>query len=223
MQLSLPYTEFIDYTAKQLNHFFPDNKLVKPSQYSNVFDIAIERTHYCFKHVTISSYYNNGETYLNHLHANQYAVYLWFLSNTVWLETQNDNLANKIYYLNRTLHSLSCMYDAKMPRIFLLLHIVGTVLGKAEYSDFFVAIHGCTVGAQDGSYPKIGKGVALLPHSSIIGNCCIGDRVSVGINANVYKRDISSDTAVFVDRSTGILSTKPSKEPWVQHLFNVKI
>jgi serine O-acetyltransferase len=131
-------------------------------------------------------------------------------------------VANKLYCLNRTLNSLSCSYEAKLPSVFLLLHIVGTVLGKAEYSDFFVAGHGCTVGAHHGIYPKIGRGVSMLPHSSIIGACSIGDRVSLGINAAVYEQDIPDDTIVYVDNETGRVCSKQSKTPWAQHLFHIE-
>lgn len=223
MMLSLPYREFKDYVLRQMDHFFPDRQNLSANEYDNAFDITIERTRYCFSHVNMSSYSNNGEVFLSHLHANQYAVFLWFLSNTIWTEFRNERVANKLYCLNRTLNSLSCSYDAKLPDIFLLLHIVGTVLGKAEYSDFFVACHGCTVGAHHGVYPKIGKGVAMLPHSSIIGACNIGDRVSLGINAMVYERDLSDNTTIYVDRSTGQICSKKTAVPWAQHLFNTEI
>lgn len=223
MKLSLPYRDFKDYVLAQMNHFFPDNQYLAANEYGKAFDIAIERTSYCFSHINMHTYWDNGETYLDHLHANQYAAFLWFLSNTVWVEFHNERVANKLYCLNRALNGLSCSYAARLPKVFLLLHIVGTVLGKAEYSDFFVVGHGCTVGAHHGVYPKIGRGVAMLPHSSIIGACRIGDRVSLGINAMVYERDVPDSTTVYVDGSTGSVYSKPGRKPWAQHLFNVGI
>jgi len=205
-----------------MDNFFPDGQTFKPGAFDKVFDIAVDRTSFCFKHVTMKSYFDRRQTHLNHLHANQYAVFLWFLSNTIWNETQNQALANKIYCLNRALNSFSCSYEAQMPKIFLLLHVVGTVLGKAEYSDFFVAIHGCTVGAHHDKYPKIGRGVALLPHSSVIGDCTIGDRVSLGINTTIYQTNVSADTVVYIDENQK-QCMKPSRKPWVQHLFNVTV
>lgn len=223
MKLSMPYNEFINYVKLQMHHFFPDPSSPVPNHFKEAFDLAIERTHYCFSYVNLESYCSEGQTRLNHLHANQYAVFLWYLSNSVWTEFQDQTTANKLYCLNRALNGLSCSYDAKMPRIFVLLHIVGTVLGKAEYSDFFVAGHGCTVGAHHGIYPKIGSGVAMLPHSSIIGECHIGNRVSLGINASVYEKDVPDNTIVYVDGGTGKVCSKSSPTPWAQHLFNVVI
>jgi serine O-acetyltransferase len=221
MQLSLPYSDFKNYVLKQIEHFFPDNQSLEQEEFGKVFDIAIDRTEFCFKHVNLKSYCNEGATFLNHLHANQYAVFLWFLSNTVWVETQNEKFSNKLYCLNRALNSFSCSFETKLPKVFLLLHVVGTVLGRAEFSDFFVAIHGCTVGAHHGKYPKIGRGVALLPHSSVIGDCTIGDRVSIGVNVSIYQKDVPDDTTVFVDNNG--LGYKQSTHPWSQHLFNIQL
>lgn len=224
MMLSLSYREMKDYVLLQMNHFFPDNQNLSAREYQEAFDMALERTSYCFSHINMSAYSKNGEVYFDHLNANQYAAFLWFLSNTVWAQFQNERTANKLYCLNRALNSLSCSYEAKMPRVFLLLHIVGTVLGKAEYSDFFVAGHGCTVGAHHGIYPKIGKGVAMLPHSSVIGACTIGDRVSLGVNVQVYERDIPEDTTVYLESTARQISLKKNgKSPWAQHLFKTEI
>lgn len=223
MNISLKYSEFKDYVLRQMDCFFPDKGVINHQEFDKAFTIAIDRTEFCFQHIAIKAYCNDGVTYLDHLHANQYGAFLWFLSNTVWLETKNERVANKLYCLNRALNSFSCSYEAKLPDIFLLLHIVGTVLGKAEYSDFFVAAHGCTVGAHRGIYPRIGKGVAMLPHSSIIGACSIGDRVSLGANSTVYERDVPDDTAVYVDKDTGRPCSKRVRVPWAQKLFNVEI
>ncbi len=220
MKLSLDYPDFKAYVSRQLDHFFPDSQSFPEKDYANVFDLAVDRTAYCFQHVTLAAYHRNGETHLNHLHSDQYAVFLWFLANTVWRETQNAAVANKLFCLNKALHGVSCMYDTNLPDIFLLLHAVGTVLGKAEYGDFFVAAHGCTVGAHHGKYPRIGKGVAMLTGSSIIGDCTVGSRVSLGINAVVYRKDIADDTVVYLG-SDGQHGYKKTAKCWAQQLFNV--
>lgn len=222
MILSLTLTDFREYVINQMNYLFPDNQKIDKIQWRKIFDIAVDRIDFCFKHVTLDGYYSNGKTYLNHLHSDQYAMFLWFLSNTTWNETENKVLSNKLFYMNKVLHGLSCMYDTKLPDIFLLLHVVGTVLGKGVYSDFFVATQGCTVGAQNGKYPRIGRGVSLLPNSSVIGECIIGNRVSVGINATVYKTNVSDNTTVYVDQE-GNLKFKNSHNPWSQNLFNESI
>lgn len=219
MILSLPHREFRDYVLRQMNHFFPDRQRLAVPEVNEAFDIAIERTAHCFGHVNLEGYTRNGEVYLNHLNANQYAAFLWFLSNTVWTVLGNEKAANKLYCLNRALNGLSCSYEAKLPEVFLLLHIVGTVLGKAEYSDFFVACQGCTVGAHHGVYPRIGRGVAMLPHAAVIGACRVGDGVSLGANVMIYEQDVPDGATLYVDQETGRLSSKQGRVPWANHLF----
>ncbi|WP_415536557.1 hypothetical protein [Dehalobacter sp. 4CP] len=219
MNLSLEYKEFQQYVLLQLSHFFPDKKTVDLDKYHKAFDLALDRIDYCFKHITLNSYCNKGECYLNHLHSDQYAVFLWLLSNSVWKENGDENLAAKLFYLNKSLHSFNCMYDTNLPDIFLFIHLIGTVLGKATYSDFLVVTQGCTVGAHHGIYPQLGKGTSLLPNSSVIGDAHIGDYVSLGINTLVYEQDIPDRHVVFRD-DLGAIHTKSSDKPWSQQFFH---
>ncbi|WP_127532088.1 LbetaH domain-containing protein [Paenibacillus kobensis] len=222
MELSLSVQEFREYVSRQLNHFFPDKYMVQLNDNSAAFDLALERTEYCLKDVTLQTYFKDGNLYLNHLYSDQYAVFLWFLSNSIWSRTEDLAIANKLFYLNKSLHGFSCLYDTKLPSIFLLLHTVGTVLGKAEYGDYLVAGQGSTVGAQNGKYPILGRGVAVLPHSSIIGDCVIGDKVSVGINASVYQKNIENNTVVYRSED-GSIGYKYKEQCWAQRWYNVQI
>jgi serine O-acetyltransferase len=222
MKLSLSYQDFSAYVQSQLDHFFPDNLRLTVAEFQAAYNLALDRTEFCFKHLTLKAYAQNGQTYLNHLHTDQYAVFLWFLSNSVWTLRQNETMANKIFCLNKTLHGLNCMYDTQLPEIFLLLHTFGAVLGKATYGSFFIATQGCTIGAQHGKYPVIGRGVALLPYSAIIGDCRIGDRVSIGIHSVVYQQDIGSDKVVLT-KSEGTRLVKDSPNSWTQQFYNITL
>ena len=130
-------------------------------------------------------------------------------------------LASKLYYLNKALHGFDCMYDTKMPDIFLVFHGVGTVLGKATYSDFLTVAHGVTVGNHRGKYPVLGKGVGLTAHSSIVGDCNIGDRVSVSVYTAIFERNIPADSVVFNDNSS--VKFKASKNPHAQKVYNIDL
>jgi len=223
MNLSLNKQDFLKYTSQQLNGLFPDNKLVDLKSYIASFDTAIDRIDHCFNKVTYKHYFNNGQTFLNHLHADQYLMYVWFLSNTIYKDTGDLNLSNKLYYLNKSLHGFDCMYNTELPDIFLIFHGVGTMLGKAKYSDFFVALQGCTIGSQKGQYPILGKGVGLTAHSSIIGNCVIGNRSSIASYTSVFEMDVPEDSVVFKDKDTGILKIKSAKNCYAQQFFNINI
>ena len=44
-------------------------------------------------------------------------------------------IADKIYYLNKILHSVDIYHEVELPSTFFLEHPVGTVLGRAKYQD----------------------------------------------------------------------------------------
>ncbi len=54
--------------------------------------------------------------------------------------------------------------------MFAVQHPVGTVLGRASYSDYFICYHNCTVGANlDNDYPSFGRGIVMYGGSRVIG------------------------------------------------------
>ena len=115
------------------------------------------------------------------------------------------------------------MYDTELPDIFYISHGIGTMLGKAIYGNFFIAMHGCTVGTYNGKSPVIGKGVTLTAHSSIIGNCNIGNNVSISNYTSVFERDIPENTLVYTDSNTGQITLKPSRSTFAKQVFDVKL
>jgi serine O-acetyltransferase len=197
MRLSLSRQELLDYTSAQLNAFFPDGRPVRLADFSGAFDTAIDRLAYCFSHVSLPRYGEASGTRMDHLYADHYMMYLWFLANTLWQEDVDGAVLNKLYYLNKVMHGLDCMFDTGLPDVFLIFHGSGTMLGKAEYGRFFVAFQGCTVGQHNWLYPVIGTGVALAAHSAVFGNSRIGDHVSIGSHTNVFQRDIPPGSAVY--------------------------
>jgi serine O-acetyltransferase len=223
MNLSLSAENLCTYFSTQLNTFFPDNHLVKPSDIREVLDSAIDRLHFCFKHVAFNRYCRDGETFYNHLYSDHNVVLLWLLSNTAYKNSENQQLAAKFYYLNKSMHAFDCMYDTKLPDIFLVFHGAGTMLGKAEYNDYFVCLQGCTVGSHKGQYPVFGKGVALTANSSVIGGCQVGNRVSISTRTTVFAKDIPSDTTVYMNFESGAMETKSSGICYAQQFFSTDL
>jgi serine O-acetyltransferase len=121
-----------EYVNAQLTHFFPDKENIK-KELEKHLETALERTLFSLKHVKLRGY-----TEFTYLHSDLYAQFLYFLSNTIWENGENKKLAAKLFYLNKALNGINVMYDTKLPDIFILIHCVGTVLGKAEYSNYFV-------------------------------------------------------------------------------------
>ena len=60
------------------------------------------------------------------------ATFLWFLGNTIWKETGDEDLPTRLFYINKIMHSLDLFYTVQMPDMFLLIHPVGTIIGRAR-------------------------------------------------------------------------------------------
>jgi serine O-acetyltransferase len=200
MKMSLTEQELSHYVAKQLGNFFPDQQ-----QHSVDIDViinkALQRIGYCFGHIHRKYYQaldDNGksQTLFNHLNSDHYASFLYVLSNQAWRENK-ITLAEKLFYLNKALNGFDCFYSVELPKIFMLVHPVGTVLGNAKYQDYLVVYQNVTVGSTlSGQYPEFSQGCVLYSKSSVIGNCHIGENVIVGANAFILNCDIDSQHSV---------------------------
>ena len=61
-----------------------------------------------------------------------------FFSNSCYKNSLDKTICDKIYFLNKILNSIDIYYEVSLPNIFLLIHPVGTVLGRANYSDYLI-------------------------------------------------------------------------------------
>lgn len=137
-----------------------------------------------------------GGGYFSPFQSAQYAQFLYVLSRLAFLDG-NRELAEKSYYLNKMLHSVDWFYEVELPDIFFADHPLGSVLGRAVYSDRLVVSQGCTVGNNHGIYPSIGRNVALHPMSSVIGNSRIGNNVEISAYAFIRDAVIPDNCIVF--------------------------
>lgn len=200
MNLSLAKLELVTYLKKQLNNFFPDNKTYNILE--EVVVNSLERVEYNFKHIKLSYFWKDNISYFNHLNADQYAVFIYYASNIAYEYFKNEELASKLFYLNKILHGFHCMYDTKLPDIFLLIHGNGIVLGKAEYSNYFVAMHGVTVGSNSKwESPILGERVVMYPYSSLLGK------------SNIANNTCFSNGALLSDSNTENYSLIIGKSP----------
>lgn len=157
---------------------------------------VLNKVEYCFNCNPNKYYHRNGETYFNLFHAGQYTIFLYFYSREVYL-AGNSSLADKIYYLNKIMNSCDLFYEVEMPDYFALDHPHGSVMGRAKYSEGFTFGQYSTVGNNNSIYPVIGKNCKMCMNSAIIGNCHIGDDVTIGAGAIVKDTNIPSNTIVF--------------------------
>ncbi len=124
-------------------------------------------------------------------------MFLYLLSNTLYREGAID-LASKVYGLNKALHALDVFYEVDLPAVFAFQHPVGTVLGRARYSDYLYVYQRCSVGSSvDGQSPVFGEGVVLFGGSAVIGDVRLGDNVWLSVNTVVMGESIGSNSVVF--------------------------
>ncbi len=194
MKLSLPMEQLAAYVDRQLVHFFPDGK----ENTLPYLPRTLERLEYCFSRVRNKYFRDGAQITFSHLHSDQYAMFLYFLSNTVWRSDGNADLASKIYGLNKALHALDLFYEVALPSIFLLSHPTGTVLGHGQYADYFVVYQNCTIGSSlEGEHPRIGEGVVMFGGSMVIGRSHIQSNTWIAAGTLVMDREMKGDQVVF--------------------------
>lgn len=212
-KMSISIEELQMYNKVQLKNFFPDSDNLKNLTIAIVTE-AIERTLKCFSRINNSLYQSGGKVYFNHCHGDQYATYLYFLSRVAF-ENKYDNIYYKSALLNKALHGIDLFGHVEMPKHFLLVHPVGTIIGRGKFEDFLCIYQGVTIGgkhSRDGNviYPTFGENVTIFSNSSIIGNTEIGTNCIIGANTNVLDGKFKEPNRIILG-NVGSNSTRPNK------------
>lgn len=189
--------ELIDLVTKQLENNFSILSSQEKEVLESVLPEALRRSKVCFKNIN-NKYYNE----FNFYHSGQYSIFLYFLSNEASKLKEKNELSNKIYYLNKIMNSLDLYSEVELPRIFYFEHPVGTVLGRAKYSDYFTIFQNCTVGGNRNKkgeikYPEFSKNVTLYSYACVIGDCQIGSNVIISSHCYIKDENIPSNSIVF--------------------------
>lgn len=217
MNLSISKLELKDYLRNQLEFFFPDNILFRGHDVDIAFDMALDRLEYCCSYIDFRHFCVDGQVNFKHNYSDQYSMFLYFVSKSLWEVSENKPICDKLVLLNRSLHSILVPYTVNLPDIFLFVHPIGTILGNVEYSNYLVILQEVTINTDE--KVKIGEGVFLSAGSKIIGNSTIGDRSSVGVNTVVYNRVVPDDSIIYTDSSGKIIVKPRKKECMAQNYF----
>jgi serine O-acetyltransferase len=217
MDLTLTPDKLVSYVARQIENTFPDAEIT-PEPLRAYIGKSLERLEYCFSHIK-AKYFNDGnQTFFSHLHSDQYAMFLYYLSNTIWQMDGDKMLASKIYYLNKNLHALDIFYEVELPEIFLLSHCVGTVFGRAKYSNYLFVSQNCTIGGNLAyEYPVIDEGVALYVGSKVIGRSHINSHCVISAGTLVMDSDVPASRVVFGIHPN--IQFKPAKRKLIDFYF----
>lgn len=133
-------------------------------------------------------------------HSIQWMTFLYYLSHELYL--RQSNLCDKVYYLNKIMHSVDLFYAIELPDIWSAEHPLSSVMGRAKYSDGFFFYQGCTVGGTKDKennlhYPVIEENVRMYANSSILGKCHIGANAQIGAGSLVKNQDVPANSIVF--------------------------
>lgn len=216
MIYTIPKEDILAQLLMQLkSHFFisEEEKAVIESR----IDYALAACEDNFSHSENKYYFSEMDGVkmcrFNPYHSVQYMTFLYYLSNDIYENANAGQLCDKIYYLNKILHSVDLFYAIKLPPHFGAEHPLGSVMGRAKYSNGFSFYQGCTVGGTYDKagiihYPVIDENVKMYANSSILGECHIGSNVQIGAGALVKNQDVPENCIVFGQSPNLIIKQK---------------
>ncbi|MFN0183118.1 MAG: hypothetical protein ACKVQR_04785 [Aquabacterium sp.] len=199
--------------ARQAVHLFPDEGGPTADDLSASVPAALQRLEHCFSHVGNRYFFDGSRVQFDHLHGDQYAMWLYLLSNQLYRDGAPPAFCKKLFLLNKALHGCDVFYEVDLPSVFLLVHPLGTVLGRAQYADHLIAYQRVGIGSNHDVYPRLGRHVTLRPGSSVLGRCSVGDNVTIAAESLVLDRDVPAHHTFIGDPRQHRLLPRPHPEP----------
>ena len=210
---SLSRDALVTLGARQANGLFCDGADVAPADLAGAADAALERLEHCFSHVANRYFFDGTSVLFDHLHGDQYAMWLYLLGNELHRQGGSAGACKKLFLLNKALHGVDAYYEVELPSVFLFVHPLGTVLGRARYDDHLLVYQRCGVGSNHDVYPTIGKHVTLRPGSSVLGRCEVGDRCTLAAESLLLDRDLPPGTVYIGGPRDHLMRQQDSTQP----------
>lgn len=176
---------------------------------------TIERLGNCFKNCGNKYFHSDGDWVFSPYHSVQYSIYLYYLAHTIYQIKGENDLSAQLYYLNKVMNSVDWYYEISLPDIFCAEHPIGSVMGRAEYSNRFFFYQGCTVGGNKGKYPSMGENVVMYANSTIIGESKIGSNVILA-TGTIVKDEIIPDNCIVFGQSPHITIKENSEQKMLE-------
>ena len=199
--------------ARQVNGLFPDGAEVSSADLATAVPGALARMEHCFSHVANKYFFNGKTAVFDHLHGDQYAMWLYLLSNELFKRGGPSAACKKLFLLNKALHGCDVFYEVELPSIFLLVHPLGAVLGRGRYADYLIAYQRVGVGSNHDTYPSLGQHVTLRPGSAVLGNCTVGDYCSIAAESFLLDRDLPSNSVYIGNPRDFVIRPQPDPQP----------
>lgn len=205
---SLPKKNQIeDYLTNQLAFF-------GGADISDYLEAAYKRALYCFSRNT-NKHFKKGTIDVHH--TGQYAILLCYLARVAF-EAGDRETADRVYALNKALHGFNILYEVELPNVFFMEHPVGTVLGRAKYTDRLFLGQNVTVGGNKGCYPTIGENVCLHAGCMVVGDSHLGNNIEVSAQAFIRDEVIPDNCLVF-GKSPNLVIKQRSYEEMKSRLY----
>lgn len=212
--LHLSRNELSTYVARQLATFYPDGlDADAPTVLDAHMGAVLKRLGRCINEVR---WWRPNE--FDHLHSTQYALFLYYLANTVWKATGNRTLCTKLFGLNKSLNGIDLFYEIDMPEVMFIGHSVGVVFAKATYGNYLVVYQNSTVGKNHGVAPVLGEGVVMYAGTAIIGDCQVGDGTVLAQGTSLVNTATPGHCTVYPGQS-GQVVFKPTRRDPLQDIF----
>ena len=192
----------------QLENFFGLSEDEK-SALENLIDQASARCLLTFQKIK-NKYYQDNHISVDPLHSSQYAMFLYHLAKGASLSPSMQRLADKVYYLNKSLNNCELYHAINLPDIMYFDHPLGSIMGRANYSNYFAFQQGCCVGNNHDAYPTFGEHVRMFANSTVIGASTIGTRIFISANTYIKDQNIPDNSIVFGSSPDLKIITKPN-------------
>ena len=206
----------LDYLAVQCSHVVPDGREQAFRQAVDAhLDEALQRMHVC-----INACAPWRADQFNVLQSSQHTIFLYYLSNTIWLRSGDTAAATRLFLMNKAFNAIDLFYEIAMPEVFYIGHSVGIVLAKATYGNYLVLYQNSTVGRHKDQIPVIGDRVVLYPNTAVIGRSVIGDDAVLSQGVSAVNKVVPPGVIAFRG-STGDLAFQPRPDDLLKEYFRL--
>lgn len=209
---SLSSDQLGNLAVAQVNTSFPDGQIVSLSDLMPAVGGALARLQHSFTHVRNKYFFDGTKAIFDHLHGDQYAMWLYFLSSELFRIGGPEHACKKLFLLNKMLHGCDIFYEVELPSVFLLVHPLGTVLGRGRYDDFFIAYQRCGIGSNHDVYPVLGKHITMSPGSAILGNSTVGENCTIAAESLLLDQSLSANSVYIGNPRDHMIRPKINKE-----------
>ena len=199
--------------ARQVNGLFPDAADVAAADLAEAVGTALGRLEHCFTRIDNKYFFDGTQAVFDHLHGDQYAMWLYLLANELFKHGGPAAACKKLFLLNKALHGCDVFYEVELPPIFLLVHPLGTVLGRGRYSDYLIAYQRVGIGSNHDVYPTLGRHVTLRPGSAVLGDATVGDNCTIAAESLLLDRDLAPNSVYIGNPRDHSVRPQPHVQP----------